>query len=128
MKKTENVVFHTDLPDYAGTQMNVKTKESIETDTLEYLGQQFLQNQAEFKYSTWSIMKLPDLTAQEKVALAFVNKFSAYGGITTSRLQKELDVSTPTFYKVINRLLELGEVEHGERQGLWVVTETKKLF
>jgi Mn-dependent DtxR family transcriptional regulator len=73
-------------------------------------------------------MKLPDLTSQEKVALAFINKFSPYGGITTGRLQKELEVATPTIYKVINRLVELKEVEKGERQGLWTVTETKKLF
>ena len=110
MKKTENVVFHTDVPNYEGTQMNVKTKDSIDIETLEHLAQQFLQPSG-FKYSTWSIMKLPNLTSQEKVALAFINKFSPYGGITTSRLQKELEVATPTIYKIVNRLLELGEVD-----------------
>ena len=84
-----------------------------------------------FKYTTWSIVTREDLTSNEKIALCFINAASALEdkpGISTGRLQALLQLSGPTIHRVLKNLIEMKEIKHGRCQGIWVVTETEKLF
>lgn len=84
-----------------------------------------------FKYTTWSIVTREDLTANEKIALCFINAASAIEekpGISTGRLQGFLGVSTPTLHRVLKNLVAMKEIKHGRCQGIWIVTDVEKLF
>lgn len=81
-----------------------------------------------YKYTTWSIMNMLELTSNEKVALAFINAATPQGGISTGILQKYLQVATPTMHKILKSLINKNEIKRGEKMGIWVVTETEKLF
>ena len=112
-------------------------KNQITKEELIKLGQEWQDMYAEqkrewqqrtFKYTTWSIVTREDLTANEKIALCYINAATPVGGIHTGLLQRYLQLSGPTMHRVLKNLIQADEIKHGGKQGLWVVTETEKLF